>query len=313
MKRSLVIVVLGLVAAMTGCGSSSPDAELAPAGSSAHATSLTTASPTAAVPAPVVPTLAPAAPTTSAPPARQSPPTTTRPAPTLDVVLYAKAGQVPPGRVGRLDAPAWKATGSGWDAGDVELVVRPAAGGEAVLSADGRAGESGTWEQIFVLTGAKPGTYVAVASQGSRQAESSFVLPQYQPAEEVVATGRTGAATWTLTARRSDTGLVCALLRVAGSDTGQVCQSPTEEDFNGDDTLRYGVEGGSFLIGIGVSGVDKVRVQLTTGAIVEATGAPASFTSARFVALPLPSGGVIGHVDALSASGTALTSFTLNR
>ena len=108
-------------------------------------------------------------------------PTTTRrpvrPAPTVRVSLYAQAGEVPPGRVYPLDAPAWKATGTGWDAGDVDVFVKRAGGEGAVLDVGAQADTSGAWMQTFVLpTDAPPGSYVLVASQGALRAEAGFVL-----------------------------------------------------------------------------------------------------------------------------------------
>jgi hypothetical protein len=110
-----------------------------------------------------------------------APPTTTRrpvrPAATVRVSLYARAGEVPPGRVDPLDAPAWKATGAGWDGGHVDVFVKRAGGEGAVLDVGARADASGAWMQTFVLpTDAPPGSYVVVASQGALRAEASLVL-----------------------------------------------------------------------------------------------------------------------------------------
>jgi hypothetical protein len=93
------------------------------------------------------------------------------------VSLYARAGEVPPGGVYPLDAPAWKATGSGWASGDVDVFVRRAGAEGAVLDVGARADASGAWMQTFVLpTDAPPGSYVVVASQGALRAEGDFVL-----------------------------------------------------------------------------------------------------------------------------------------
>jgi hypothetical protein len=91
--------------------------------------------------------------------------------------LYAAAGDVPPGRIDPLEAPAWKATGSGWAPGDVDVSVRRSAGDVAVLEMGARADASRRWDVTFVLpSDALSGPYVAVASQGRLVEEASFVV-----------------------------------------------------------------------------------------------------------------------------------------
>lgn len=257
--------------------------------------------------------------TTTAPaPASTAAPVSSRPGPRMQVSLYAQAGEVPPGRVAQLEAPAWKATGSGWDRGDVDLFIRRAGGEGAVLDVGASADSSGRWEQTFVLPSDAPaGSYLAVASQGSLHAEGSFVLKSsgaVQDAEEVVASGSTASGQWQLVAQRQS-GLVCVVLRMGGY-VRPVCGAPTEEDFNGDDTLRYGRRGeadsGSFILGVAGPRVAKVRAELLGGGVVEVQTVPASFTTARFVALPLPQQAVLSTLVALDAGGQQLTRFALN-
>jgi hypothetical protein len=132
--------------------------------------------------APTRPELAPGARRADTPTAAAVAPRTTtrrpvRAAPTVRVSLYARAGEVPPGRVVPLDAPAWKATGAGWDGGHVDVFVKRAGGEGAVLDVGARADASGAWIQTFVLpTDSPPGSYVVVASQGALHAEASLVL-----------------------------------------------------------------------------------------------------------------------------------------
>jgi hypothetical protein len=103
-------------------------------------------------------------------------PTALRPAPSVVVTLYAQKGEVPPGRTEPLEAPAWKATGGGWDPGPVGLVVKRTDGPSVVLDIGAQADAGGRFEQTFVLLEVRPGTYAATATQGDKRAEGSFVL-----------------------------------------------------------------------------------------------------------------------------------------
>ncbi len=141
---------------------------------------------------------------------RPSTTTTTTPArtadkePRLQISVYARAGETPPGRVQPLDAPAWKLTGSGWHEGDIALVIRRAGDAGVVMTAGGRADASGRWEQTFVLPIiASPGSYVAVASQG-RHSQGELRAgnvaggtgaggPRQRTCRAVAAPGRAGA------------------------------------------------------------------------------------------------------------------------
>lgn len=103
-------------------------------------------------------------------------PATSKPAPAMTVTLYARKGEVPPGQTAPLDAPAWRATGVGWEPGHVDLVVKRSDGPSVVLDIGAQADDAGRFEQTFVVLDVDPGTYVATASQGANRAESSFVL-----------------------------------------------------------------------------------------------------------------------------------------
>lgn len=249
---------------------------------------------------------------TSASTPEEGGPTATRP--TVRVSLHAEAGEIPPGRVQQADAPVWKATGGGWGRGDVELLIRRAGEVGVVMTAGGRADASGRWEQTFVLPPtAQQGTYVAVASQGPLSAEGSFELTLSPAGPEVVDSGSAPAGEWQLLAERQPSGLLCAVLKVGGRDEGLVCNAPSEQDFNGDDVLRYSSFGdGTFVVGISASGVDKVRARLGDGTIVERATVEAPFAGSRFVALPLPAQSVVLTLVALGDNGQVFTSFSLN-
>jgi hypothetical protein len=229
--------------------------------------------------------------------------------PTVRVSLFAEAGETPPGRVQPLDSPAWKATGAGWRPGDVDLAIRRA--GETVLAARGRAVASGNWELTFVL--ARPGTYVAVASEGPLSAEISFVVRSSPAASQVVDTGTSPAGQWQLLAERQAGGVLCAVLTIEGRDEGQVCNEASEQDFNGDGVLRYAVFGdGAFVIGVSASGVETVRAELLDGTRVERPTAEVSFAGSRFIALPLPAQSVIRTLVALGHNGQGLSELKIN-
>ncbi len=107
--------------------------------------------------------------------------------------------------------------------------------------------------------------------------------------------------------------MLCVALRVDGRDQGHVCSEPSEQDFNGDDILRYaGAGDGTFVVGVGASGVERVRAELRDGTIVERATVGASFAGSRFVALPLPANSVILTLVALGSNDQVLTRFALN-
>lgn len=120
------------------------------------ATSASTAAGTPGTPAPTAPTV--------------------KPAPSVTVSLYAQKGEIPPGRTEPLEAPAWRATGLGWDPGAVGLIVRRTDGPSVTLDVGAQADADGRFEQTFVVLEVRPGTYAAIATQGDKRAEGSFVL-----------------------------------------------------------------------------------------------------------------------------------------
>ena len=125
------------------------------------------------------PTTAPTAPTAPAPPAPGTPaptPPTVKPAPAVSVALYLQKGEIPPGQTQPLEAPAWRATGVGWDPGGVGLIVKRTDGPSVTLNVGANADADGRFEQTFVVLDVQPGTYAAIATQGDKRAEGSFVL-----------------------------------------------------------------------------------------------------------------------------------------
>ena len=107
---------------------------------------------------------------------------------------------------------------------------------------------------------------------------------------------------------------MCAVLRGPFAFGGRVCNEATEQDFNGNTTLRYsGAGDGMFIIGISRPGVSKVRMEIGNGTVVERDTVSASFTTtARFVALPLPAGARLRSLTALDSAGTVLTTIRIN-
>jgi len=164
MRRRVVIVMAGLTLLTAGCGKPDPE----PAGGARPAVTSSSTPPTTAGTSSSTPPTA-ATPGTSEPSVNHA-------APTVEVSLAAAAGEIPPGRVSPVASPAWRATGSGWEPGDVDLFVRSAGGEGVVLDVGARADSSGSWEQTFVLSGVPAGPYLAVASQGSLYAEGPFVV-----------------------------------------------------------------------------------------------------------------------------------------
>ena len=94
----------------------------------------------------------------------------------MTVALYLQKGEIPPGQTQPLEAPAWRATGVGWDPGAVGLIVRRTDGPSVTLDVGAQAGADGRFEQTFVVLEVNPGTYAAIATQGDKRAEGSFVL-----------------------------------------------------------------------------------------------------------------------------------------
>ena len=103
-------------------------------------------------------------------------PPTVKPAPSVTVALYLQKGEIPPGQTQPLEAPAWRATGVGWDPGAVGLIVKRTDGPSVTLNVGASADADGRFEQTFVVLEVKPGTYAAIATQGDKRAEGSFVL-----------------------------------------------------------------------------------------------------------------------------------------
>lgn len=130
----------------------------------------------------------------------------------------------------------------------------------------------------------------------------------------VVDSGTSQAGAWQLVAERGERGLLCARLRVRSQDAGGVCNEASEQDFNGNDTLRYsGALGEPFVIGVGLPTVARVRAELVGGVVVERATVAAPFTTAaRFVALPLPANAGIRHLVALDSGGRELTRIPIN-
>ena len=93
-----------------------------------------------------------------------------------------------------------------------------------------------------------------------------------------------------------------------------VCNTRTEQDFNGNDVLRYStVAEGAFIVGVTASGATWVRAELRGGTVVDQATVAATFTtSARFVAVPLPADAVIRALVALDSTGRELTRITIN-
>lgn len=135
------------------------------------------------------------------------------------------------------------------------------------------------------------------------------------PIEEVVATGTAAGGPWQLVVEPGGrAGLVCAELRGRFQFGGGVCNEASEQDFNGDDTLRYSIAGdGTFVIGVTRPAVAKVRVELRSAATIERATVAASFTTAaRFVAVPLPAPSTIRSLTALDGGGRVLTTITVS-
>lgn len=154
------------------------------------------------------------------------------------------------------------------------------------------------------------------AAAGSRQStttEPASTALESSAETEVVDSGRAPTGEWQLQAERQAGDLLCAVLKMDGQDQGQVCNEASEQDFNGDEVLRYAVLGdGTFVVGVSASHVDKVRAELRDGTMVERATVGASFADSRLVALPLPAPSVISTLVAVDDNGQVLTRFALN-
>lgn len=127
--------------------------------------------------------------------------------------------------------------------------------------------------------------------------------------------GSTPAGSWQLIAQPGGrAGLVCAQLRGPFQFGGRVCNEASEQDANGNDTLRYSTAGdATFVIGVSRPNVARVRMAVRGGTTVERTTVTAPFTdSAGFVALPVPTGATIRSLTALDRSGVVLTTININ-
>jgi hypothetical protein len=133
--------------------------------------------------------------------------------------------------------------------------------------------------------------------------------------EAVVDSGTRAGGAWQLVAEPGGgSGLVCAFLRGPFDAGGRVCNEASEQDANGNDTLRYsGAGDGRFIVGVSQPPVSRVRVELRDGSVVERATVAAPFTTAaRFVALPLPSDSAVRSLTALDSGGTVLTRIVVN-
>ncbi len=132
----------------------------------------------------------------------------------------------------------------------------------------------------------------------------------------VVDSGTSSSGSWRLVAEPGGrTGLVCATLVGPFQFGGRVCNAASEQDFNGDDILRYSTAGdGAFVIGVSRPNVANVRMELRAGPPVERATVAARFTTlARFVALPMPKDAVVRSLTAYDGGGNVLTTITINR
>lgn len=270
-----------------------------------------------AVPQPTRPSAASTTvPTTTPPPSTSAAttvpePTTSATEPVVRVALVARPGEVPPGRAAPIQSSAWRAVGANWAPGPVAMTIRR--GETLVLGVATVVDDAGAFDQTFVMPNDAPaGSYVLVASQRGSSARTGFTVeapPTGLPAEELLET--VGARQ--LWAQRQASGLLCSELRAGGRSLGQVCNQPSEQDFNGDGTLRYSLvaDGASVIVGVASREVALVRITLRDGGLVERPTTPASFSAeARFVMLV--STAPIRVISALAADGRVLTTFTLN-
>lgn len=172
-------------------------------------------------------------------------------------------------------------------------------------------------------TAPTPTSTLAVASTVATRVTTSTVAPRPTtpparsgPGVAVVDSGSTPAGTWQLVAETgARAGVVCAVLLGPFQSGGGVCNEPSEQDFNGDETLRYSAAAGdgAFVIGVSRPNVATVRMEVQDGATVERATVAAPFTTAaRFVALQRPAGATIRSLTALDSGGNVLTRITIN-
>lgn len=270
-----------------------------------------------AVPQPIRPsTASTTVPTTTPPPSASAAttvpePTTSASQPVVRVALVARPGEVPPGRTAPIESSAWRAVGANWTPGPVAMTIRR--GERLVLGVATVVDADGAFDQTFVMPNDAPaGSYDLVASQRGSSARTGFTIeapPAGLPAEELLET----AGARQLWAQRQAPGLLCSVLRVGGRSLGQVCSQASEQDFNGDGTLRFSLvaDGAGVIVGVTAPEVALVRVISRDGGSVERPTTPASFSAeARFVMLV--STAPIRVISALAADGRILTTFTLN-
>ena len=189
-----------------------------------------------------------------------------------------------------------------------------AALGAALYTACGDGASDGAVGSASTASVPAPATTVAPSTTSTNAAvRGATTTTRLARAEEVVDSGTGGSGFWQLIAAR-DGSLLCAELRGPAGPAGRACNSATEQDANGNETLRYSTAGdGAFVVGVGLPSVIRVRAELRDAATVERATVAASFTSAaRFVALVLPAGAVIRALTALDAGGRVLTRITIN-
>ncbi len=182
-KTAVFGVAVALVVAMGACGGSDDDKKTTTTGlpgststtdsTATTATTISTAT-TVAGSSGTGATTASTAPGTPGTPGPTSP--TVKPSPSVTVALYLQKGEIPPGQTQPLEAPAWRATGVGWDPGSVGLIVKRTDGPSVTLNVGANADADGRFEQTFVVLEVEPGTYAAIATQGDKRAEGSFIL-----------------------------------------------------------------------------------------------------------------------------------------
>jgi hypothetical protein len=166
------------------------------------------------------------------------------------------------------------------------------------------------WVPAMVVT--------AVMASGCAGGGTEIVTPPTTaaaPIPTVVDSGTVAGATWQLVAEPADaTGLFCARLTGPFQFGGRVCNAASEQDFNGNDTLRYSTAGdGTFVIGVTRPDVATVRMELRGASAVERATVAAPFTAAaRFVALPTTSGAILRSLTAVDGRGDRLTTITVN-
>jgi hypothetical protein len=188
-----------------------------------------------------------------------------------------------------------------------------AALGAALFTACGGGRSNGAGGTASTASEPAPATTVTPSTTSTTAIRGATTTTRSVRAEEVVDSGTVGSGAWQLVATR-DGSLLCAELRLSSRPAGRACNSATEQDANGNETLRYSTAGeGAFVVGVGLPSVARVQAELRDAATVERATVPASFTgAARFVAVPLRAGAVIRALTALDAGGRVLTRITIN-